>query len=150
MEYSHYKYKMVMRESYLYNGIYCVRKTTSLCWDDPLARWHHQMETVSALLAHCEGNSWVISEFPSERASNADFDKHKLLNKWLNDWWFETAWRSCDIIVMDLRKHDIVPLSPIMRQPRKLHWRHEKNIIITCALICIYNVVWWYISTLGV
>ena len=32
----------------------------------------HQMETFSALLALCEGNSLVTSEFPSQRASNAE------------------------------------------------------------------------------
>ena len=32
------------------------------------------METFSALLALCEGNSPVTGEFPSQRVSNAGFD----------------------------------------------------------------------------
>ena len=60
------------------------------------------MEGFSALLALCARNSSVTDEFPSQRASNADFDVglHKLLNKRPNDRWFETLWRSCDVIVM--------------------------------------------------
>ena len=47
----------------------------------------------------------VICEFPSKRASNADFFgvcPHKLLNKNIpsNERWFETTWRWCDVIDM--------------------------------------------------
>ena len=68
-----------------------------------LSRWYHQMEAFSTLLALCAGNSPVTSEFPSQRASNVDFDVglHKLLNKQANDRWFETIWRSCDVIIMN-------------------------------------------------
>ena len=34
--------------------------------------WRHQMETLSALLALCAGNSPVTGEFPAQRASNAE------------------------------------------------------------------------------
>ena len=60
----------------------------------------------AALLAFFVGNSSVISDFPSQRASNADFDgffycgTHKQLNKQSNDRRFEITWRSCDVIVM--------------------------------------------------
>ena len=36
--------------------------------------WRHQMETFSALLAHCEGNSPVTGEFPSQRPVTRSFD----------------------------------------------------------------------------
>ena len=36
--------------------------------------WLHQMETFSALLALCEGNSPVTSEFPSQRPGTRSFD----------------------------------------------------------------------------
>ena len=56
----------------------------------------------SALLALCAGNSLVTGAFPSQRAINALFDPgpHTLLNKQSNDRWFETRWRSCDVIIM--------------------------------------------------
>ena len=60
------------------------------------------METVSALLALCAGNSPVTGEFPSQRANNAEFDvgAHEPLNKQqTNDLWFDTKWRSSDVIV---------------------------------------------------
>ena len=38
------------------------------------AWWRHQMETFSALLALCEGNSPVTGEFPSQRPVTRSFD----------------------------------------------------------------------------
>ena len=38
------------------------------------SRWRHQMETFSALLALCEGNSPVTGEFPSQRPVTRSFD----------------------------------------------------------------------------
>ena len=69
------------------------------------AWWRHQMETFSALLAICVGNSPVRGEFPSQRPVTRSIDIFFYLrpNKWLNkqwwDWWFETPssplWRHC-------------------------------------------------------
>ena len=36
--------------------------------------WRHQMETFSALLAPCTGNSPVTAEFPSQRPESRSFD----------------------------------------------------------------------------
>ena len=36
--------------------------------------WHHQMETFSASLAICAGNSLVTGEFPSQRPETLSFD----------------------------------------------------------------------------
>ena len=59
--------------------------------------WRHQMETISALLVLCAGNSSVTGEFPSQRPVKRSFDVffHLRLNKRLSkqSWgcWFETA-----------------------------------------------------------
>ena len=68
--------------------------------------WRHQMETFSALLALCAGNSPVPGEFPSQRPVTRSFDVFfdLCLNKWLSKqsggWWFETPshslWRHCN------------------------------------------------------
>ena len=69
------------------------------------AWWRHQMETFSALLALCTGNSPVTGEFPSQRPVTWTFDVffdlrlNKRLSKQARDWWFETSspslWRHC-------------------------------------------------------
>ena len=67
--------------------------------------WRHQVETFSALLALCAGNSPVTREFPTQRPVtrnfNAFFDlclNRRLSKQWLG-WWFETQsrplWRQC-------------------------------------------------------
>ena len=54
--------------------------------------WRHQIETFSALLAICEGNSSVTVFF--------DLRMNKRLSKQSWDWWFETPslplWRHCN------------------------------------------------------
>ena len=58
--------------------------------------WRHQMETFSALLALCAGNSPVTAEFPSQRPVKRSFDVffdlclNKRLSKQSWCWWFET------------------------------------------------------------
>ena len=68
--------------------------------------WRHQMETFSAFLALCEGNSPVTGEFPSQRPVTRSFDvffdlrQYKQLSKQSWGWWFETPlhslWRHCN------------------------------------------------------
>ena len=61
-----------------------------------LAWWRHQMETFSALLAICAGNSPVPGEFPTQRPVTRSFDVYfdlrlnKRLCKQSWGWWFET------------------------------------------------------------
>ena len=67
------------------------------------------METFSALLALCAGNSPVTGEFPSQRAVTRSFDVFfdLLLNKRLGKqpwgWWFEPPpsplWRHCNVMI---------------------------------------------------
>ena len=73
------------------------------CW--PVPWWRHQMETFSALLALCAGNSPVSGEFPAQRPMTRSFDVFfdlhliKRLSKHSWGWWFETLsrplWRHC-------------------------------------------------------
>ena len=69
--------------------------------------WRHQMETFSALLAICAGNSPVSGEFPSQRPVTRSFDiffdpcLNKRLSKQSWGGWFETLscplWRQCNV-----------------------------------------------------
>ena len=65
----------------------------------PSSWWRHQIETFSALLALCEGNSPVIGEFPTQmpvtRSLDVFFDLrgNKQLSKQSWAWWFETPSR---------------------------------------------------------
>ena len=62
--------------------------------------WRHQMETFSALLALCAGNSPVTGEFPAQRpvtrSFNVFFDLRLniRLSKQSWGWWFETPLHS--------------------------------------------------------
>ena len=54
-------------------------KTNRYGW---FAWWRHQMETFSALLAICAGNSPVTDEFPAQRAVTRSFDVFFDLPEW--------------------------------------------------------------------
>ena len=65
------------------------------------------METLSALLAICAGNSPVPGEFPAQRPVTRSFDvffdprPNQRLSKQWRGWWFETPscplWRHCNV-----------------------------------------------------
>ena len=59
--------------------------------------WRHQMETFSALLAICAGNSPASGEFPAQRPMMRSFDVFfdlcQRLRKQSWGWWFETLSR---------------------------------------------------------
>ena len=79
--------------------------------------WRHQMETFSASLALCAGNSPVTGEIPTQRPVAQSFDVffylrlNKRLSKQSWGWWFETPshplWRHCN----DSRKDQGSPSS---------------------------------------
>ena len=87
-----------------------IRHQTSICYHDLKncmhMTWRHQMETSSALLAICAGNSPVRGEFPAQRPVTWKFDvffdlrPNKRLSKQWWGWWFETPsiplWRHCN------------------------------------------------------
>ena len=68
--------------------------------------WRHQMETFSALLTICAGNSPITGEFHSQRPVTRSFGVffdlrlNKRLSKQSWGWWFETPsrplWRHCN------------------------------------------------------
>ena len=68
--------------------------------------WRHQMETFSALLAICAGNSPVTGEFHAQRPVTGSFDVFfdlRLNKRFSKQWqarWFETPshplWRHCN------------------------------------------------------
>ena len=71
-------------------------------WDKPawsITWWRHQMETFSALLAICAGNSPVPGDFPAQRPVTRGFDIYfdlrvnNRLSKQSWGWWFETVSR---------------------------------------------------------
>ena len=71
-----------------------------------LTWWRRQMETFSALLTRCAGNSPVPGEFPTQGLVTRSFDVffdlrlNKRLSKQPWGWWFETPswslWRPCN------------------------------------------------------
>ena len=86
----------------------CCDYTYPVLCDGPW--WRHQMETFSALLALCAGNSPVSGEFPAQRPVTRSFDvffdlhlNKRLSKKWWG-WWFETPvrplWRHCNAAVL--------------------------------------------------
>ena len=99
----------------------------------------HQMETFSALLAICAGNSPVPGEVPPQkpvtRSFDVFFDLHlnKRLSKQSWCWWFETLsrplWRHCNGIWTKQvsRKHLVFEL------------RHEKHAHKSVYTLKIYN-----------
>ena len=85
------------------------------------AWWRHQMETFSALLVLCVGNSPVTGEFPSQRPVTWSFDvffdlrPNKRLSKQAWGWWFETSsltlWRHCNGYVKNDAPKSVIRLA---------------------------------------
>ena len=116
--------------------------------------WRHQMETFSALLAICAGNSPVAGEFPTQRpvTRSSDVFFHLRLNKRLSKqswgWWFETLsrslWRHCNA---ELRHEHI-------ERSNSLVIMHETGEMLTVLMmimdtcrILFYHIKWTlYIS----
>ena len=103
--------------------------------------WRHQMETFSALLAICVGNSPVPGEFPTQGPVTRSFDVYfdlrpnKLLSKQLWGWWFETQsrplWRHRNEVTSsadfrDLSLHWQAACYPLRDWLQlKLHWTDD-------------------------
>ena len=99
------------------------------------------METFSALLAICAGNSPVTNEFPAQKPVTRSFDVffdmclNKRLSKQSWGWWFETPsrplWRHSDdgqnYITWIISNTEIVSMS----------WRHRGNV----AGVALYHFV---------
>ena len=102
----------------------CVSQTISILLNYPQLYglsedpwWRHKMETFSALLALCEGDSPVTGELPSQRPVTRRFDivfdlrLNKRLNKHSRRRWFES--------------------------PSRLLWRHSNAIcnLLVCMIV---------------
>ena len=93
------------------------------------------METFSALLAHCEGNSPVTGEFPSQRPVTRSFDVffdqrlHKRLSKQSWGWWFETPsrsfWRHYNVCTVIRKK--------IVFQDDIMTWKRPSTLLALCG-----------------
>ena len=103
--------------------------------------WRHQMETFSALLALCAGNSPVTGEFPSQRPVTRSFGVsfHLHLNKWLSKqswgWWSETPsrplWRHYNGTWL-MRPSCIISLQGFARKSNRLAWLPRRDLPTYC------------------
>ena len=101
--------QMIMQSLGTHTGKY-----SSWIWNIGKSWWRHHMETFSALLAICAGNSPVPGEFPAQRPVTRSFDTffdlrlNKRLSKHSWGWWFETLshplLRHCNVCYPLLRK----------------------------------------------
>ena len=93
--------------------------------------WRHQMETFSALLALCAGNSPVTGEFPSQRAVTPSFDVffdlrlNKRLSKQSRGPSFEmqsrSLWRHCNVV----RLHHWRQSEEGIKFSKSHYWNHS-------------------------
>ena len=92
----------------IFHAIYDPRFSRSVNWAVfGVSWWRHQMETFSAILALCAGNSSVSGEFPSHRTVTwsfvvfFDLSRNERLSKQSIRWWFETPsgslWRHYNV-----------------------------------------------------
>ena len=105
--------------------------------------WHYQMETFSALLAICAGNSPVPGEFPAQRPVTRSFDVffdlrlNKQLSKHSLGWWFETLshalWRQCHVVSNGQYWHKMTS--------------RKKLLVEICEFVWYYSIGYcWYIA----
>ena len=101
--------------------------------------WRHQMETFSALLALCAGNSPVAGESPAQRPVTRSFEVffdlrlNGRLSKQSGGWWFETPsrplWRHSNVLSLCRpwvgKNH--IPVTQLLTLHRVgRSWRHGK------------------------
>ena len=93
--------------------------------------WRHQMETFSALLAICAGNSPVPGEFPTQRPVRRSFDvffdprSNKRLSKQWRGWWFQT--QSCPLWHHRNARIGFLLQWLIFQNPIHIGWSTEQN-----------------------
>ena len=105
----------------------------------------HQMETFSALLAICAGNSPVTGEFPSQMPMTRSFDvfwsaPEQRLSKQSRRRWFETPlrslWRYCNVVAWSTSTPDVkrLAMSILPRSFRCEKLNHAKYTVFEVAL----------------
>ena len=102
---------------FLYDFCLCAIPSYWLCYDGTrrcyaeTTWWRHQMETFSALLALCAGNSPVTGEFPAQRPVTRSFGVFfdlRLTNGWVNNrnvGDLRHHFAHYDVTVMELKLH---------------------------------------------
>ena len=114
-----------------------------------LTWWRHQMETFSALLAICAGNSPVPGEFPTQRPVTQSFDVffdlrlNKRLSKQWWGWWFETLsrplWchRNGDSVQRKIAAADTpIQIMLVAHNPRRMMTSSNGNIFSVTGHLC--------------
>ena len=119
--------------------------------------WSHQMETFSALLAICAGNSPVPGEFPTQRPVTRSFDVYfdlrlsKRLSKQSWGSWFETPsrplWRHRNDLVCSRTRWPIVRNTQHrIEQVSRFTWSwsltHNRHFASRRAMIHLLWVFW--------
>ena len=103
--------------------------------------WRHQMETFSALLARCLGNSPVTGEFSSQTPVMWSFEvfldmrQNKLLSKQSRRWGFETPprslWCHCNVFCVTVTR---------TQQPSNWRWTYC-GFVTSCLYQCWSTLV---------
>ena len=129
----------------------------------PSTWWRHQMETFSALLAICAGNSPVTGELPAQRPVTRRFDVffdlrlNKPLSKQWWGWWFEMLshqlWRHCNVnyaCLIQMPSHwFLLPIlsytRPLKTFSEKMHrnttgFLSQENALVDA--VCILSAIW--------
>ena len=120
--------------------------------------WRHQMETFSALLAICAGNSPVPGEFPTQRPVMRSFDvcfdlrPNKRLSKQFWGWWLKTQlrplWRHRNVLLVFRIITWIQECLPTFSEGIRVHYQHYKKGISAefHEIVGIYRT--WHIEQL--
>ena len=105
------------------------------------------METFSALLAFCVGNSLVTGEFPAQRPVTRSFDVffdlrlNKHFSKESSDWWFEmpshSLWLHCNVKSLTVLSSSR-QLFLCFQQLRSSQWNYL-NITTSMKVLCHMN-----------
>ena len=120
------------------NCICCNSVRTCLCSSlfTIISWWHHKMETFSALLAICVGNSPVTGEFPTQRpvrrSFDVSFDLH-LKKGWVNN-------REAGDLRCHHAHYDITVMYPswYVNMYASLIWGSLANVFFSKVI-----VIWW-------
>ena len=133
-----YQVRIYLLKLPLYVTIANTLRNSWMIFHDSISWWRHQIETFSALLAICAGNSPVPGEFPTQRPVTRSFDVYfdlRPINGWVNNREAGDLRRHrahYDVIVM-CHKIRAVGNSSYSKWFKTLKFRDESNRRIPCA-----------------